>query len=296
MVESKWKKYSSADNAFIDLSDTESLTMKCCGGPQSGDGGDLMAADTIADTSCLWSLTADSGKQIVVEISVCMYFLYHKIPMSCPMMHLILQEIEFKSESCVDNYLEIVRGNQENGKVVKKFCPGDTATSVSTNSNGVYVKWVKKKGTTSSFSGKWTATTASCCNKVAVETPFASRNGIYNFDEATGHYKQDSGENILFQNLNFNSYFGWFIGPHENSAGVLNPVLSTKLFYCSLCFSKTINNLCQDYTTCPEMVEAKWQQYTSSDGYVDFTEPAAARCSDCTKNPAEPECCKYYIN
>ena len=70
MVESKWKKYSSANDAFIDFSETESLTMKCCGGPQSGDGGDLTAAATIADTSCLWSLTADSGKQIVVEISV----------------------------------------------------------------------------------------------------------------------------------------------------------------------------------------------------------------------------------
>ena len=72
MVESKWKKYSSANDAFIDFSETESLTMKCCGGPQSGDGGDLTAAATIADTSCLclWSLTADSGKQIVVEILV----------------------------------------------------------------------------------------------------------------------------------------------------------------------------------------------------------------------------------
>ena len=80
MVESKWKKYSSVDKEFIDFTDTESLTMKCCGGPQSGDGGDLTAAATIADTSCLWSLTADSVKQIVVEISVCMYFLYHKFP------------------------------------------------------------------------------------------------------------------------------------------------------------------------------------------------------------------------
>ena len=70
MVESKWKKWSSDDDAFIDLSETESLTIKCCGGSQSGSGGDLTAAAAIDDTSCLWSLTADSGKQIVVEISV----------------------------------------------------------------------------------------------------------------------------------------------------------------------------------------------------------------------------------
>ena len=140
-----------------------------------------------------------------------------------------MQEIDFKSESCAENYLEIVRGDkdtEDTDKVVKKFCPGDTATSVSTNSNGVYVKWVKKKGTTSSFSGKWTATTASCCNKVAVETPFASENGIFNFDEAAGHYKQESGDYILFQRLSSQKFNfpGWFIAKEGYYAGILNQV------------------------------------------------------------------------
>ena len=128
----------------------------------------------------------------------------------------------------MDNYLEIVRGDKDNCKVMKKFCPGDTATSVSTNSNGVYVKWVKKKGTTSSFSGKWTATTVTCCSKIVVETPWDNWNGIYNFDEAAGHYKQESGDKILYQKINFdNSYSGWLIGPNEKYASVLNPVLLT---------------------------------------------------------------------
>ena len=50
------------------------------------------------------------------------------------------------SGTCEDNYLEIRLG-QWNGKVVKKFCSGDSSGSVSTNSNGVYVKWVKKGDT-----------------------------------------------------------------------------------------------------------------------------------------------------
>ena len=131
------------------------------------------------------------------------------------------------SGTCEDNYLEIRLG-QWNGKVVKKFCSGDSSGSVSTNSNGVYVKWVKKKGTTSSFSGKWTATTVTCCSKIVVETPWDNWNGIYNFDEAAGHYKQESGDKILYQKINFdNSYSGWFIGPDEKQASILNPVLLT---------------------------------------------------------------------
>ena len=58
-----------------------------------------------------------------------------------------MQEIDFKSESCVENYLEIMMGDKDAGKVVKKFCSGDSSGSVSTNSNGVYVKWVKKGDT-----------------------------------------------------------------------------------------------------------------------------------------------------
>ena len=141
-----------------------------------------------------------------------------------------MQEIDFKSESCAENYLEIVRGDkdtEDTDKVVKKFCPGDTATSVSTNSNGVYVKWVKKADTASSFSGKWTTTTVTCCSKIAMETPWDNVNGIYNFDETAGHYKRESGEFILFQKSNFNGYSGWLIGTDKNSIGILNPVLLT---------------------------------------------------------------------
>ena len=135
------------------------------------------------------------------------------------------------SGTCEDNYLEIRLGRW-NGKVVKKFCSGDSSGSVSTNSNGVYVKWVKKKGTTSSFSAKWTATTVTCCSKIVVETPWESENGIYNFDEAKGHYKQESGDHILFQaqNIGFasGSFSGWFFGKDVGKGiGVLNPVLLT---------------------------------------------------------------------
>ena len=70
MAEAKWLEWDSDTKTYKVTSMTESLTTKCCGGAQSGSGGDLTAAATIADTSCLWSLTADSGKQIVVEISV----------------------------------------------------------------------------------------------------------------------------------------------------------------------------------------------------------------------------------
>ena len=61
-----------------------------------------------------------------------------------------------------------------------------------------------------------------------METPWDNVNGIgiYNFDEAAGHYKREAGEVILFQKLNFFSYSGWYIGSSENSVGILNPVLS----------------------------------------------------------------------
>ena len=130
------------------------------------------------------------------------------------------------SGTCEDNYLEIRLG-QWNGKVVKKFCSGESSGSVSTNSNGVYVKWVKKADTASSFSGKWTTTTVTCCSKIAMETPWDNVNGIYNFDETAGHYKRESGEFILFQKSNFDGYSGWLIGTDKNSIGILNPVLLT---------------------------------------------------------------------
>ena len=45
---------------------------------------------------------------------------------------------------------------------------------------------------------------------------------------------------------------------------------------------------------CPEMVESKWKHYSSSDdAFIDSQDSAKARCSDCAKNPADPECCKY---
>ena len=42
------------------------------------------------------------------------------------------------------------------------------------------------------------------------------------------------------------------------------------------------------------MVESKWKHYSSSDdAFIDSQDSAKARCSDCAKNPADPECCKY---
>jgi len=42
---------------------------------------------------------------------------------------------------------------------------------------------------------------------------------------------------------------------------------------------------------CPEMVESKWKHYSSSDdAFIDSQDTAKARCSDCTKNPTDPEC------
>ena len=189
-----------------------------CGGPQYGSGGDIKAADSVTESSCTWWLTTDSNKQIDIEISVkdnrkvMMLIFYRDRAM----------QAEF-SGTCEENYLEIRLG-QWNGKVVKKFCSGVSSGSVSTNSNGVYVKWVKKADTASSFSGKWTTTTVTCCSKIAMETPWDNVNGIYNFDKTAGHYKRESGEFILFQKSNFNGYSGWLIGTDKNSASLLNPV------------------------------------------------------------------------
>ena len=112
-----------------------------------------------------------------------------------------MQETEF-SGSCDENYLEIRLGTEE-GRRIKKFCSGSQPTGhVHTNSGGVYVKWVKPPGdTASSFSGKWRT-----------------------LDIATGHYKQEDGENILFSSEMKFGYAGWFVGTDTSTAGVLNPV------------------------------------------------------------------------
>ena len=41
-----------------------------CGGPQWGSGGDIKAAGSVTEAACLWWLTTDSNKQIVIDISV----------------------------------------------------------------------------------------------------------------------------------------------------------------------------------------------------------------------------------
>ena len=93
----------------------------------------------------------------------------------------------------------------ESGRVIKKLCTGSATTgSINTNSNGVYVKWVKQKDSTStSFTGKWTTSTVTCCNKILLENQmFSSYNGFYTFDTAAGYYKQESGDTILFSGAN----------------------------------------------------------------------------------------------
>ena len=115
----------------------------------------------------------------------------------------------------------------ESGRVIKKLCTGSATTgSINTNSNGVYVKWVKQKDSTStSFTGKWTTSTVTCCNKILLENQmFSSYNGFYSFDTAAGYYKQESGDTILFSGANKYGYSGWYLGPNKNQVGVLNPV------------------------------------------------------------------------
>ena len=41
-----------------------------CGGPQTGDSGDLKAASDETEGSCLWWLTSANTKQIVIDIQV----------------------------------------------------------------------------------------------------------------------------------------------------------------------------------------------------------------------------------
>ena len=135
-----------------------------------------------------------------------------------------LQETEF-SGSCDENYLEIRLGTEE-GRRIKKFCSGSQPTGhVHTNSGGVYVKWVKPQGdTAASFSGKWRTAAVSCCDKILLDSYFTSYSGFYSLDAATGHYKQEGGENILFSSEMKFGYAGWFVGTDTSTAGVLNPV------------------------------------------------------------------------
>ena len=89
----------------------------------------------------------------------------------------------------------------------------------------MYVKWVKPPGdTASSFSGKWRTAAVSCCDKILLDSYFTSYSGFYTLDPATGHYKQEDGENILFSSEMKFGYAGWFVGTDTSTAGVLNPV------------------------------------------------------------------------
>ena len=145
-----------------------------------------------------------------------------------------LQETEF-SGSCDENYLEIRLGTEE-GRRIKKFCSGSQPTGhVHTNSGGVYVKWVKPQGdTAASFSGKWTTTAVSCCTSISLESPFNfnNANGVYNFDAASGHYKHESENIILYSHPNRLGHTGWFFAHHDmNHIEILNPVCtSVKIF------------------------------------------------------------------
>ena len=48
----------------------KSYGCEACGGPQWGSGGDIKAAGSVTEAACLWWLTTDSNKQIVIDISV----------------------------------------------------------------------------------------------------------------------------------------------------------------------------------------------------------------------------------
>ena len=128
------------------------------------------------------------------------------------------------SGSCEENYLEIRLGT-ETGRVVKKFCAGtQPAEPILTNSNGVLVKWKKKKESTASFTGKWSTKAVACCNKIKLENLFPF-SGVYNMDSSKGVYIQEEGGNILFQKANMLGFSGWFVGKDKNSIGIILPVI-----------------------------------------------------------------------
>ena len=115
----------------------------------------------------------------------------------------------------------------ETGTLIKKLCTGSSDTdSINTNSNGVFVKWVKQKdSTTTSFTGKWTTSTVTCCSKIKLENQESSKyNGLYNFDTNSREYKQENGDGILFQAANKLGFSGWFVGENKNQIGLINPV------------------------------------------------------------------------
>ena len=123
-----------------------------------------------------------------------------------------------------------IRQGLESGAVVKKFCPGETG-SLSTNYNGLYIKWVKQKDSSSSFSGKWTTTEVTCCNKILIENSYSNYNGYYNFNPNTDNYTQDSGNLFLVKAKNKNTFLpsyvsGWFISLDINNyyPTIYNPV------------------------------------------------------------------------
>ena len=137
-----------------------------------------------------------------------------------------IQSVTF-SGSCDENYLEI-RLSTETGRIIERFCAGTENNRITepviTNSNGVFVKWKKKKESTSAlFTGKWSTKGLTCCNKVKIENLF-QYSGDYIMDNASGVYRQEGGINIFFQKANQLGFSGWFIGKSQNSVTLINPV------------------------------------------------------------------------
>ena len=134
-----------------------------------------------------------------------------------------IQSVTF-SGNCDENYLEIRLGT-ETGRLLAKLCTGSNPPEpVITNSNGVFVKWKKKKESTSAlFTGKWSTKGLTCCNKVKIENLF-QYSGDYIMDNASGVYRQEGGINIFFQKANQLGFSGWFIGKSQNSVTLINPV------------------------------------------------------------------------
>ena len=89
----------------------------------------------------------------------------------------------------------------------------------------MFVKWVKQTDSTSSFTGKWSTSTVTCCTKVKLENQeFSDYNGVYTMDTSSGEYKQEGGDVILFQAANKFGFSGWYVGPDKNQVGLINPV------------------------------------------------------------------------
>ena len=115
----------------------------------------------------------------------------------------------------------------------------------------------------------------SCCESISLESPFNfnNANGVYNFDAASGHYKHESEDIILYSHPNRLGYTGWFFAHNDMyHIEILNPVcIIVKIFNAYDLFNY------QDYTVCPDMVEAGWK-FWNGFSYTNYPASVEVAC------------------